>query len=265
MGRVFQEEAHAPSQAVAMRDVAYGALPRQKLDFYLPKGRTPRAVIVFLYGGGWTTGSKWPYRLLGSALTGRGYALVVPDYRLFPAARFPDFVEDAALAVKWVRDNMQMFGAAPVFVMGHSAGAHSGALLALEPRYLAAHGIEPSFVRGYIGIAGPYTLDPAKWPVVREVFSTAVPGEVARPIKLVRERVAPTLLLHGARDRVVALHNSARFADALKATGSDTEVKVYPRIGHIEIIVAFAWGWRWRARVLDDVDAFVTQQTAAQA
>ena len=262
MSREFQEVAPSHVQPARLRGIAFGSRARQKLDVYLPKDRKPRAVIVFLYGGGWTTGSRRFYRLLGSALNGRGFAVVVPDYRLFPSARFPDFVEDGAAAVKWVRDNAELFARAPVFLMGHSAGAHIGALLTLVPDYLRSHGIEPSFVRGFIGISGPYTLDPTKWPVVREVFSTAVPGEIARPIKLVRERVAPMLLLHGKTDRVVALHNSERFTDALKAVGSDVALKTYPRIGHIEIIVAFAWGWRWRASVLDDVDAFISAQLA---
>src|SRR5262249_35646405 len=159
------------------------------------------------------------YGLLGAALTGRGYAAVVPDYRLYPQARFPDFVEDAALAIKWVHDNARRFGNAPVFVMGHSAGAHSGALLAVQPRYLRANGIEPLFIRGFIGISGPYTLNPAKWPVMREVFSTATPPESARPIKLVRERTIPMLLLHGTRDRVVGAQSSERFAATLKDAG----------------------------------------------
>lgn len=262
MGRVFQEEHTVSSQAVAMRDVSYGALDRQKLDVYLPKDRKPRAVIVFFYGGGWTTGSRRLYRLLGSALTGRGYAVVIPDYRLYPAARFPDFVEDAALALKWVEDNRSRFSRAPIFVMGHSAGAHIGALLALDARYLRAHGIEPSTIRGFIGIAGPYTLNPAKWPIVREIFSAAMPAEAARPIKLVRERVAPTLLLHGTLDRVARPHNSSRFASALKEIGNDVDLKLYPLIGHFEIILAFVWGWRWRARILDDVDEFIARRLA---
>ena len=260
MGSVFQEEASAPPQPVALRHVPYGALHRQKLDIYLPKDRKPRAVIVFFYGGGWTSGSRRLYGLLGSALTGRGFAVVVPDYRLYPRARFPDFVEDAALALKWVQDNRSRFDGAPLFLMGHSAGAHIGSLLALDARYLRAHGIEPSIIRGFIGIAGPYTLNPAKWPIVRDIFSSADPAESARPIKLVRERAAPMLLLHGALDRVAKAQNSVHFAEALKSAGSPVELKLYPRIGHFEIIVAFVWGWRWRARILDDVDEFITRQ-----
>jgi acetyl esterase/lipase len=262
MGAVFQEQASAPPEAVSLRHVPYGALPRHQLDIYLPKNRKPRAVIVFFYGGGWTTGNRRLYGLLGSALTGRGYAVVIPDYRLYPSARFPDFVEDAALALKWVQVNRARFDGAPVFLMGHSAGAHIGALLTLDASYLRVHGIEPSLVRGFVGIAGPYSLNPAKWPILRDIFAAATPPESARPIKLVREPVAPMLLLHGALDGVAKSHNSSRLADVLKAAGSPVELKVYPRIGHYEIILAFVWGWRWRVPVLDDVDAFVTRQLA---
>jgi acetyl esterase/lipase len=257
MGRVFQEERPAAPLAAITRNVAYGALPRQKLDIYLPKTGKPRAVIVFFYGGAWASGAKWPYRPLGAAFTGRGYALVVPNYRLYPSARFPAFVEDGALALKWTLDNAALFGQVPVFVMGHSAGAHIGALLALDARYLRAHGVDPSSIRGFIGISGPYTLNPAKWPVMREIFAAADPPETARPIRLVQERTTPMLLLHGSRDRVVAVHNSARLAEALQGVGSAAATKIYSSIGHNEMIFAFVWGWRWRASALDDVDAFI--------
>ena len=262
MGQVFQEQAAAPTETEAARHVPYGALQRQKLDIYLPKDRKARAVIVFFHGGGWTSGNKTLYPLLARAFTGRGYAVVVPNYRLYPQARFPDFVEDAALAIKWVQDNRAQFGGVPMFLMGHSAGAHIGALLTLDARYLRAHGIEPSIIRGFIGVSGPYSLNPAKWPIVRDIFAPASPPEAARPIKLVQGPAAPMLLLHGALDRIAKPENSSRFADVLKSAGSPVELNLYPRIGHTELLFAFFWGWRWRARVLDDVDAFIKRQLA---
>lgn len=260
MSAVFQEQAAARQEAPATRHVPYGALQRQTLDIYLPKDRKPRAVIVFIYGGGWTSGDKSRYQPLAPAFTGRGYAFVVPDYRTYPNALFPDFVEDAALAIKWVQDNRARFGNAPMFLMGHSAGAHTGALLTLDARYLRAHGIEPSIIRGFIGVAGPYALNPAKWPVVREIFSPASPPESARPIKLAQGRTAPMLLLHGTLDRIARSENSVRLGNVVRAAGSPVEVKLYPLIGHFEILFAFAWGWRWRANVLNDVDAFITRE-----
>jgi acetyl esterase/lipase len=149
--------------------------------------------------------------------------------------------------------------------MGHSAGAHIAALLALDPRYLGAHGLEPSTITGVIGLAGPYTLDPLKWKGVKDIFapSQAMP-HAARPIKLVRAGAPPMLLLHGERDRIVGAQASVNLASALKAAGSEAEAKIYPRIGHFEIFAAFLWGWRWRASVLADTEGFMEARLAAR-
>jgi acetyl esterase/lipase len=142
--------------------------------------------------------------------------------------------------------------------MGHSAGAHIAALLALDPKYLRAHGLETSAIKGVVGLAGPYTLDPLKWSGVKEIFAPSrdMP-HAARPIKLVRANAPAMLLLHGARDRVVGPQASVNLASALAAAGSKAEAKVYPNIGHFEIFAAYLWGWRWRASVLKDTEAFI--------
>jgi acetyl esterase/lipase len=252
---------------VGTRHVPYGPLPRQKIDVYRPQGAPTKAVILYLYGGGWVSGARWYYRLFGQTMAGRGYAVAVPDYHLYPHATFPAFVEDAALAFRWVRDHAAQLGgnSSRVFVMGHSAGAHIAALLALDPRYLRAHGLDPSAIMGVVGLAGPYTLDPLKWRGVKDIFapSQAAP-HAARPIKLVRAGAPPMLLLHGERDRIVGAHASVNFAGALKAAGSEAEAKIYPRIGHVEIFAAFLWGWRWRASVLQDTEAFIDAHLAAR-
>ena len=245
------------------RGISYGALPRQKLDLFLPKNGDVRASILYLYGGGWVSGARWYYGLFGRMMAARGYAVAVADYHLYPTAKFPAFVEDAALAFKWLHDNAGAFGgsASRLFVMGHSAGAHISALLALDPRYLRAQGLAPSEIKGVIGLAGPYTLNPLKWPGVRDIFAAS--GEEphgARPIKLARAGAPPMLLLHGVRDRVVKSDASVNLAKALTDAGSDGRAKIYPSIGHFEIFGSMLWGFRWRASVLRDVEDFIAQQ-----
>ena len=245
---------------VGSRHVPYGPLPRQKLDIYVPKTGEVKATILYLYGGGWVSGARWYYRLFGRAMTARGFAVVVPDYHLYPSATFPKFVEDAALAFKWIHDHAAELGgnSSRLFAMGHSAGAHISTLLALDPAYLAVHGLKPSAIKGVIGLAGPYTLDPLKWTGVKDIFATSrdVP-HAARPIKLVKAGAPPMLLLHGARDRIVAPNASVNLATALSAAGSKAEAKIYPSIGHFEIFASFLWGWRWRASVLKDTEDFI--------
>jgi len=53
-----------------------------------------------------------------------------------------------------------------------------------------------------------------------------------------------------------------RLAEALKAAGNPVELKLYPLIGHFEMLFAFFWGWRWRAGVLGDADAFIRRELA---
>jgi acetyl esterase/lipase len=113
-------------------DIAYGGLDRQRLDLYEPVApiAKPAPVIVFFYGGSWTSGDKGDYRFVAQDLAANGYLVVIPDYRLYPGVRFPDFLEDSALALRWVQDHVIGQGGDPerIFLMGHSAGAYNAVM-----------------------------------------------------------------------------------------------------------------------------------------
>src|SRR5687768_16010834 len=87
-----------------LEDIAYGEHPRHRLDVYVPRveGAAALPVVVFFYGGGWQGGERGQYLFMAEALSSRGFVVVVPDYRVYPPARYPVFVEDGALAVAWV-------------------------------------------------------------------------------------------------------------------------------------------------------------------
>src|SRR5687768_7823763 len=73
--------------------LAYDPGPRQLLDVYRPPLMTRAApVVVFFYGGNWNSGSRTDYLFVGEALAARGCVVVIPDYRLYPEVRFPDFL-----------------------------------------------------------------------------------------------------------------------------------------------------------------------------
>ena len=131
------------------------------------------------------------------ALANAGYVAVLPDYRLYPKVRFPQFVEDGALAVKWVHTRAAEFGGDPnaVFLMGHSADAHL-AILALDPRYLRKAGGDPGWVRAWIGLSGPYAIERQN-PILREIFPEMPGAERWQPVALVNGRSPAALLIHG--------------------------------------------------------------------
>ena len=86
-------------------DLRYGEDPRQRLDVYPPRDAANRPVVIFWYGGSWLNGTKSHYRFVGAALAERGFVVAMPDYRLYPAVKFPAFLDDAAQAVAWVQQH----------------------------------------------------------------------------------------------------------------------------------------------------------------
>ena len=247
------------SHFVRTQDVAYGGEARQRLDVYRPRAaRRGAPVVVFLYGGRWQSGSKDEYRLLGDALTRRGFVAVVPEYRLYPQVRFPAWVQDAALAVRWARDNAALHGGDPdhLVVVGHSAGAHTAALLALNERWLREAGVPAGAVRGFAALAGPVDT---VWTDadVQALMGPAAGWPATYPATHVDGTEPPLLLLHGAGDRTVSPGSSLRLAARIRERGGCARAITYPGVGHVQIIVAAAVPRTSRAPVLDDLAAFV--------
>lgn len=241
---------------------AYGSLPRQSLDVYAPRGMSvARPVAVFLYGGGWEKGRKWDYGWVAQALAARGYVVVLPDYRLYPKAHFPDFLEDGARVVRWVVDNAGAYGgdASQIVLLGHSAGAYNAVMLAADPSYLQAAGVDPGRVRGVVGLAGPYDFLPLRGHMA-EVFGGGDPRRT-QPGTFVGPTTPPMLLLTGDADEVVDPQNTQALAKVLQAGGAQVDTRVYPGVGHNEIMAAISKPFRDRADVLDDITAFMGRVT----
>src|SRR3990167_7008007 len=137
-------------------DIPYATGPTRRLDVYRTEDGQNLPVIIFFFGGGWHHGDKAAYHYVGRALARAGFITVVPNYRLYPEVRFPDFLTDAALAVRWVADHIASYGGDPnqIYLIGYSSGAHIASLLTTDKRYLAQIGAQPP--RGMIGISGPY-------------------------------------------------------------------------------------------------------------
>jgi len=241
------------------RDAPYGPHDRQRLDVYEPReDQSSSPVVLFIQGGNWRYGSREIYAFLGAALAARGITTVIPDYRLYPEVKFPAFVEDAALAYRWVADNLIRSGERrPIILAGHSAGAHIAALLAYDRRYRARAAPDAPRPTGFIGLAGPYAFDPTTWPSTRDVFSTATTADEARPAAFVSPDAPPSLLFHGTDDTVVKLWNMRALAAALTEHGVPVRAVELDRIGHLGVVLAIARPLRWRAPVLGDMIAFI--------
>jgi acetyl esterase/lipase len=239
----------------------YGNHPRQRLDVYQPAGGSANApVVVFFYGGSWSSGERGDYRFVGEALASRGIVAVVADYRLSPEFRYPTFVQDSAQAVSWALMHAAAYGADPsrVFVMGHSAGAYNAAMVALDPRWLAAQGLTPSRLAGWIGLAGPYDFLPIGDPQTQVAFNWPQTPADSQPMAHVSVASPPALLLAPAADRVVnSRRSTVALAGKLQASGVRVEHALLDKVSHVTVLASMAPVLRFRAPVLERVAAFV--------
>ena len=242
-------------------DLPYGALPRQRLDLYRPEQPKPGApTVVFFYGGAWEFGDKGDYRFVAQALASRGYAVAVPDYRLYPQVRYPAFLEDGAAAVAWLRRNGAAHGLSggPLALMGHSAGAYIAVMLTVDGRWLNAVGTSPcAAVAAAVGLSGPYDFLPLTEPNLKEIFGPEDSRPQTQPVTHVDGRAPPLLLLSGDADTRVRPRNSASLAERVHARGGRAKTVVYQGLGHVQTVAALARPLRWLAPVLDDVDRFL--------
>ena len=246
---------------------AYGAGNRQHLDVYVPRETPERMrpaqgwpVVVFFYGGSWKHGQRADYRFVGEALAARGIVAVIPDYRLYPEVRYPDFLKDNAAATAWAIREAPRYDADPkrVFVMGHSAGGYNAAMVALDARWLGAESIAPTQLAGWIGLAGPYEFLPIENPDVKPVFLHPDTPPESEPIRHVSASVPRTFLAAAPEDDLInPERNTKQMARKLQQTGIPVTLQIYPRTSHVTLIGAFAFPLRFIAPVLDDVVDFV--------
>jgi acetyl esterase/lipase len=107
--------------------------------------------------------------------------------------------------------------------MGHSAGAHLTALVAYDARYLAAEGLTPAILHGYVGLSGPYDflLDT---PLLRGTFAGSPEREYdAQPIHFATAAAPPSLLVMGRDDTTVNPRNTRSLAARLREVGAPVE------------------------------------------
>lgn len=229
------------SDSLRVGDAAFGPDPRQRLDLYAPNDAAGRPAVLFLYGGSWRQGSRASYRFVAEALVARGVVVGVADYRLAPAARHPDFAEDAALAVRWMLDNVRPHGGDPASLMllGHSAGSMNALLLALDPRHLARVGLSRRDLAGVVALAPPTGQEVQRSRRLAPLFETADPPGSAWPYRLAGQGgpgAPPLLLVAGAEDFLIPVENVAALGQAVVAAGGPAETLVVPGAGHIGVL-----------------------------
>jgi acetyl esterase/lipase len=139
--------AGAPAVRI-VRDVAYGADPKQRFDVYVPRGARNAPVILMVHGGGWRIGDKRSRGVVGNKVehwSRAGIVVISVNYRLLPGTDPVEQARDVARALAAAQGRLAEWGGDPgkVVLMGHSSGAHLVALLDARPSLATSLGARP--------------------------------------------------------------------------------------------------------------------------
>lgn len=208
-------------------------------DVTVPSGTGPFPAVVLVHGGGWVAGEPGLLRPLADFLNENGFLTVNARYSLadFDHAAFPEAVDDVACAVKLAATHPDSDGT--VTVIGHSAGAHIGALVALVgDQYASGCPHEGTGVPDkFVGLAGPY--DVSRLGIVIVPFFGAGPSqapeiwEAGNPLLRTDENIdLDSLILYGENDALVDETFAVAFHDALVASGSESLVELVEGARH---------------------------------
>lgn len=253
-----------PADGYTFKTDSYGPLPRQGVDVYIPHSTLQKAdglkpIVVFFYGGSWESGDRGNYKFVGEALTSQGIIAVVPDYRIYPEVKFPAFVRDGAMAVRWAKDHAQEWGGDParIYLAGHSAGGHIAVMLSVDSEYLENVGMTPQELRGAIGLGGPYDFLPLQTAKLKAILGADDEVWKSQPVNFVDGKNPPLLLVTGNQDDIVDPGNASRMADRVHVKGGQATVKVYAGYNHIDVISKIAAPLRGDSDLLQTIAGFV--------
>jgi acetyl esterase/lipase len=250
---------NAFSDTKTIKDIVYGSEPWQKLDVYVPAHAStePLPVVVFFYGGSWKDGSKDMYPFVGKIFAEQGYITVIADYSKYPQVKFPTFVEDGAKAVAWTYRHITEYHGNPdkLFVAGHSAGAHIGALVTADKHYLQAEGETPSIIKAFAGLSGPYDFVPYEEDYI-DMFGPPENYPNMQVSTFIDGKEPPMLLLWGAEDTIVGKSNMDKLIAKIEAEQGVVESHVYAGVDHVGMLSGFIWFFKSKAPIIDDITDF---------
>jgi acetyl esterase/lipase len=226
-------------------DVSYGSDALQKIDVYLPAGRSKTAtrVMIMIHGGAWATGDKAGFNAYVDTMKKRqpDYAIFNANYRLASAGSniFPTQENDIKAAFDFIVSKTDEYKISQkIVLLGASAGGH----LALLQGYKNTTPIKAKAIVDFFGptdLADLYNhpADPATLPILQMLLSGTPASNAAiyqqsSPINFVNSQSPPTIILQGGMDPLVPVAQAIALDTKLQTAGVVHQYIFYPTEGH---------------------------------
>ena len=221
-----------------MLDLAYGPDPRHRVDLF-PAGKGSKRLLVFIHGGYWRSLDKRLFSWLAPSWVAAGVSVALINYRLCPAVRIADIVEDTIAATNWIfaHGAGHGIGTERVVVSGHSAGGHLTAALFAAPR--ASLRFDAARIAGGVPVSGLFDFEPL--PLFSGNAEFRLDRESARLLDLHDKSptiAAPLVVAVGGAESAEFQRQSQLLARAWKPQVRD--LLVLPGLHHFSVVDAFA-------------------------
>ena len=235
-------------------DVSFGDHPRDRIDYYMAtESDETKPLLVFIHGGGWHRGDKSMYKFVAEGLTAEGYDVALPNYRLYPEVKNPEFLVDNARAIAAIH---KAYPTRYLVLIGHSAGAYNALGMVFKPQYLEAEGVYSCYtVRGVVSLAAPTGALPAESEPTTSIFPEKLQGDDSF-LKHIDQPLPPMLLLNGDQDTSVHPDNARQLGAALEGRGIAT-VNIAVGADHVDAVTQFSSKGFLEGTIKDDVLAFI--------
>lgn len=229
--------------------IRYGDHPRHEMDIFPSQPDSP--VLLFIHGGGWSSGCKSMYPHIGLHFAQNGFCTVLMNYRLSPTIKHPGHVTDAAEAFAWVKKNIAKYGGDPknISIMGHSAGAHMGALLCSDGTYLNFRDCRKTDINKFVGLSGVYDINLMM--TVSEYSHIFHEQERSHASPVKHFPMCPCLLAIGEYDYHTMPAQAKAFAEAVLRNGQDVHVLIAEDQDHDSIVDLCQGDHLWVQDIVD--------------
>lgn len=225
------------------------------LDMHIPAGDGPFPAAILIHGGGFDEGTRTTnVAPLFEPLTNAGFAWFTIDYRLAPAAHFPEAIADVNSAIVWIKAHSAEYriDAHKIAIIGESAGGYL-------VNYAGTHQTPETSIAAVVDFYGPVEYGklalqrrkhPEKFNMVSINRHAANGGGIhffgadqldhaglkklheLSPIAGVRKGMPPFLCIHGTKDDQVSFDQSTTMCEAMHKVGAACELITVEGGGH---------------------------------
>ena len=233
-----------------------------QLNVFVPRksSATQVPVLIFVHGGNWNSGRKGTYDLLGRNFASKGVITVIPDYTLSPEASYDDMARQIVSVIQWTKKNISQYNGNPnsIYITGHSAGGHLGALAVMNPKY----GVDSGSISGII-LNDAAGLDMKNYlegnpPTEKDDYlatwtSNPEQWKDASPIYFLNKNTPPFLIYVGDKTYNSIKIANSRFVTALQPFQPDvTPIRLNKK--HVPMVLQYFSPWSNR---FDEIIAFM--------